>query len=127
MPPIEVVKVSRMIESKFLATSLAAQAPIAFRVQIVDANVERLVARGAGNRMACHVRPNVRIQPRAFCVGCNARLGLAYGSSIESPNPANTYFPANASLKPRNAGSPVQCPGAMCSTFHFSRNALVMR
>ena len=63
----------------------------------------------------------------AFGVGCNARLGLAYGSSIESPNPANRYFPVNASLNARNAGSPVQCPGAIRCTFQSSRNALAMR
>ena len=63
----------------------------------------------------------------AFGVGCNAQLGLAYGSSIESPNPANRYFPVNASLNARNAGSPVQCPGAIRCTFQSSRNALAMR
>jgi hypothetical protein len=53
--------------------------------------------------------PNVRIQPRALGVGCNARLGLVpYGSSIESPKPAYTYLSPNTSVKARKPGSPVQ-------------------
>src|SRR6266436_4110909 len=35
------------------------------------------------------------------------------------PNPAYTYFSPYAFFNRANAGSPVQCPGAILCTFHF--------
>ena len=45
---------------------------------------------------------------------------LCHGTSMVLPSPAYTYWSAKTRRRAVNAGSPVQCPGAMRSTCQWS-------